>query len=70
MRRRIIFNAKQLDRISNIFDNSASIFLGATVLTPLIGDFDRISWLVVISGIVVSGVCWVVSVWVIRKKKY
>ncbi len=66
--KRVNLTIKQLDRISNILDNAGSIFFGATVLTPVIADFDRVSWLVVILGIIVSGICWVGSVWIIRRK--
>lgn len=62
------FSLKQVNGISNILDNAGSVLLGATVLTPIVTDFDRVSWLVVILGIAVTLACWMSSIWILRVK--
>jgi TM2 domain-containing membrane protein YozV len=61
--------AKQYERFSNILDNAGQVFLGVAVLSPLISGFDKMNWLVVLSGIVVVGTCWIGSILILRKGK-
>lgn len=62
------FSAKQVDRISNIFDNVGNILFGVTVLAPVIADFDKVNLLIVILGLVSTFFCWMFSVWLVRKR--
>lgn len=65
----ISLTTKQYERFSNILDNAGQVFLGVAVLSPLISGFDKMNWLVVLSGIVVVGTCWIGSILLLRKGK-
>lgn len=62
-----ILTVKQIDRMSNIFDNAGQVFLGVAVLSPLITGFDRINIFVISSGIIAVLICWSVSMLLSRK---
>lgn len=62
-----VLTAGQIQRLSNIFDNAGQVVLAVMVLSPIVGGFDKINPLVLLSGIVLVGICWVMSVVLARK---
>lgn len=69
LNRKPVFTVKQLERLSNIFDNAGQVIFGIVVLSPLLQSFDKINWLVVVSGIVAMMGCWIMSVGLMKKGK-
>lgn len=62
-----VFDENQFGRVSNIFDNAGQVVLGIAVLSPVIVGFAEVNKFVIISGIVVTIFCWLVSIWLARK---
>jgi len=62
-----VLTEKQFERLSNILDNAGQVSLGVAVLAPLIGGFDKINGLMIISGIAGVIICWMASLILARK---
>ena len=62
-----VFTIKQLERLSNIFDNSGQGVFVVVVLTPLVSGLDRIKLSVLLFGVVATFICWMFSVWLAQK---
>ena len=60
------FFEEQLLRIANIFDNAGQVFLGTSVLTPLIFGVEKDSKFVVLLGIFGMIISWWISLRVTR----
>ena len=58
---------RQLERLSNIFDNAGQGIFVVAVLTPVIAGFDNLNLLVLVFGIVAALFCWFLSIWVAHK---
>lgn len=65
--RKPVFTVKQLDRLSNIFDNAGQGVLVVAVLSPLIAGIDKANALVIGLGLLIAFACWALSVWLARK---
>ena len=57
----LVFTKDQLLRIANIFDNAGQVFLGTSVLTPLIFGVEKDNKLVILFGLLGAFLCWWVS---------
>lgn len=62
-----LLTIRQLERLSNIFDNAGQGIFVVAVLTPAIAGFDKLNLLVLIFGIVAALFCWFLSMWVARR---
>lgn len=58
---------KQLDRLSNIFDNAGQVFLGVMVLTPIVNQFDTNDSFMLLSGLVFTLFCWALSLYLAKQ---
>lgn len=64
----LIVRQKQIDRISNIFDNAGQVIFGLSVVSPLISGFDKINAVVVVLGGFGVLFCWCMSIWLSSQK--
>jgi hypothetical protein len=62
-----VLTPSQIERVSNILDNAGQVILGAMVISPLIGGFDKLYISVVVLGLIGVLLCWLIS---IRLAKY
>ena len=62
-----VLSSAQLERLSNIFDNAGQVVLGVAVLSPIVVGFDKVNWFVVVSGVIVTIACWLMSLWFAKK---
>lgn len=61
-------NSKQLERLSNIFDNAGQVFLAVVVLTPIFkGGLIEIDFKILVFGFITVVICWLVSVRLAKK---
>ena len=58
-----LFTVNQLERLSNISDNAGQVVLAVVVLTPMISGIEKVNVFVILSGVVVTIFCWLLSVW-------
>ena len=64
---RPILTVKQIERLSNIFDNAGQVIFGVAVLSPLITGFKNVNIFVILTGIVGVITCWGTSILLERK---
>ena len=67
---RPILTIAQLNRLSNILDNSGQVIFGIAVVSPLFSEFDKVNWIIVLFGLVTALICWIASLILIRKRNY
>ena len=60
------YSKKQELVISEIFRDVAQVFFASAVVTPLLIGADNSSWIVLLSGIFLSGSFWISSVIIIK----
>jgi hypothetical protein len=67
-KRKPVFTANQLNRISNIFDSAGQIVFGVAVVSPFVSEVDKYNIRVVILGILIALALWITSVWFAKKR--
>ena len=68
LHRKPILTRSQIERLSNIFDNAGQVALGAGVVAPLFAGIDKVDIGSVVSGIVLVSLCWLLSLWLAKRK--
>lgn len=56
-----MLTAEQILRLANIFDNAGQVALGIIVVSPLVSEIDSSAPLVISLGLIVTVVCWILS---------
>jgi len=69
IKRKLYFTLTQIERLSNIFDNAGQVILGIAVLSPFITGIEKINLFVILSGIVGTISCWLLSLFFAGRKE-
>lgn len=64
-----VFSERELERLSNIFDNAGQVIFGVVVLSPVIAGLDSIKWDVLLLGVMATLFFWGSSFWLAREGK-
>jgi hypothetical protein len=62
-----VFTIEELQRFANIFDNAGQVFLGVTVLSPLVAGLDTTDPRLVFLGVITTILSWFLS-WRLTKE--
>lgn len=67
---RLVLTVRQIERISNIFDNAGQVIFGIAVLSPLITGFENVNIFVILTGVIGVIACWGTSILLERRVFY
>jgi hypothetical protein len=63
-----VLTSSQIERLSKIFDSAGQVALAAGVISPLFSGFDKVDIGSVVSGVVLVSLCWLLSLWLAKRK--
>ena len=64
-----VLTNSQLKVLSEIYRDIGQIAFASMVVSPFLIDIDRINWVIVVSGLLVSVFCWLYSLSLVKNLK-